>query len=619
MEIEQLEIRDFIARSAPLERLPGGLLDEIAASLEITYFRRGTTFLSPGEINHSVYLVRTGAIEIYDETGSLYAHSSDGEWVGHRSVLRGGEVQLTVRTLEDSLLYLVPGELFKRLVSDFTEVARFFDERATDRLRSATEGVHGYADALNTVQVRELLHGGALVVQRTDSIGEVARQMSQLDASACLVVDGDEIVGIVTDRAFCTQVAARGIGVSGPIARIMTPNPITIDPNSVAAEAMALMARRNIKHLPVTHGSEVMGILTATDLLRRQGHNIVYLVNRIHEAKTTEELVTLAGQLPETLVALVESSMTAYDIGHVVSSVGEAITVRLLRMAEDELGDPPIPYAWVVAGSLARDEQAGRSDQDNAIILSDNYRESSHGEFFEQLARRVSDGLDACGYEYCPGDVMATNPRWRQPQKVWSGYYREWIESPEPKALMYTSIFFDVRAIHGTVSLLDEIKKDVLARARGNSIFLAHLAGNALQFHPPLGLFRNFVLEAGGTEEKALNLKKRGVVPVIDLARVFALASGLAEINTQDRLEAAAASGGLSETGMSDLRYAFEFIGALRLRHQAEQIRRGQEPDNFVAPERLSSLERRHLKDAFRAVRTMQKAMGSRFQVARLS
>ena len=313
------------------------------------------------------------------------------------------------------------------------------------------------------------------------------------------------------------------------------------------------------------------------------------------------------------LIDLVRSSLTAYDIGHLVSSFGSAINQRLLMLGEEMLGAPPVPYAWVVAGSMAREEQTAHSDQDNGMILSDEYRPEEHAEYFEQLAKFVSDGLNRCGYVYCPGNVMATNPEWRVTQSGWRELFDRWVMQPEKKSLMYVSIFFDLRCIYGEQSLLDDILEEVLQKTPGNQRFLTNMAENALQHRPPIGLFRHFVLESGGAEEKALNLKRRGVIPVTDLARVYSLSSGINVLNTVDRLQAAGEAGELSKQGMADLLDAYEFIGSVRLEHQCLQIERGEEADNFVPPELLSSLERRHLKDAFEVVTTMQSALKQRY------
>ena len=315
---------------------------------------------------------------------------------------------------------------------------------------------------------------------------------------------------------------------------------------------------------------------------------------------------------------MVRSSLPAYDIGHAISSIGQAITRRLLRLAEKQFGPPPVPYTFVVGGSMARREQTAYSDQDNGMILSDDYDAEVHAEYFANVARFVCDGLDTCGYRYCPGDIMATNERWRQPLQVWRQYFSHWIEQPEPQALLHASVLFDLRGLYGEEALLTSLRRDMLQKTRDASLFQAFMAGNALSFRPPLGIFKGFVLEKNGDNEKVLDMKARGVVPVIELARVYTLAQGIDEFNTTERLQALAeAPGGISDENIADLKDAFEFISTTRLEHQAMQIESGKAPDNLVSPEQLSSLERRHLKDAFAVVSDAQGRMARRYQANR--
>lgn len=615
MEIEQLEIRDYLSQCAPLNKLDSENLEKVVNSLEISYIRRGDVLLKAGESNQFLYLVRTGALEVYDTDGNLFSQLSEGEWAGHRSTILGGIVRREVKAIEDSLLYAIPSEVFIKLLNDNESVREYFSEHKPERLRSAIRDIRDTEKStLISTRVGELTHGIPLMIQQDTSIFEAAKLMKDATVTAMLIMENNTLRGIVTDRAFCTKVVASGMDLNEPVANIMTSKILTMPSSAAGSEAMLIMARHNIRHIPVIENDKVMGMITATDLIRRQSHNAIYLINEIRRADKVEELVDLSKQLPNTLVNLVQSSLTADDTAHAISSIGRAITRRLLEMAEKKLGDAPINYAFILAGSQARNEQTAHSDQDNALILSDDYEEDKHGKYFEDLAKFVSDGLDACGYIYCPGDVMATNPKWRQPFSVWSNYFKHWINQPEPKALMYASIFFDLRYVYGDQKLLKKLQKKVFKMTQRNGLFLRLMAENALHYRPPLGLFRHFVLEKTGAEKKALNMKKRGVVPIIDLARVYALEAGIKVINTQERLNAACEAGKLSKDGMADLRDAFEFIGTVRLVHQAKQIESGKPADNYVSPEELSSLERRHLKDAFEVVSTLQTVMQSRYQ-----
>ncbi|MGI9437094.1 MAG: putative nucleotidyltransferase substrate binding domain-containing protein, partial [Geminicoccaceae bacterium] len=287
----------------------------------------------------------------------------------------------------------------------------------------------------------------------------------------------------------------------------------------------------------------------------------------------------------------------------------DALTRRLLEMAEGELGPPPVPYLWLACGSQGRQEQTGVSDQDNCLFLDDGYQPKEHKSYFERLARAVSDGLDACGYYHCPGDMMATNPRWCQPVSIWRHYFRGWIAEPDPMAQMLASVMFDLRPISGTSVLFEGVQADTLKRARKNSIFRAHMISNSLKHTPPLGLFRGFALIRRGEHKDTLDLKLNGVVPIVDLARVYALEAGIDKVNTRERLLFAREAGSVSESGFRDILDAYDLIAITRLRHQANQVRVGEKPDNFVLPSVLSDLERNHLRGAFLVVKTLQSAL----------
>jgi CBS domain-containing protein len=621
MDVGQFGIRDYLAKCPPLTELPQEDLEALAKAVEIHRVPQGTDVLKVGEQNAYAFLIRSGAVDVLLGSGEWYGRFGDSDWVGYRSVMRGGTVSMSAHAIEDTVLFAVPGELFLALLGRFERVRQYFAERKPERLRSAIQEIRGSGGlALVAMHVRDLMKL-PMLVGKDDSIRQVACQMNEFNAQTAMVTGDDGgLCGIVTDVDFRKRVVAEGRSVDSPIADIMTLNPLTLMPRDQASEALLLMARRNIRHLPVVDGNDVVGVVSATDLLRTQSSNAVYLVGDIFAARDVARLAELSRGLPQMLVSLVKQSLPANDIGQSITSVGQAIARRLLVMAEEKFGVPPVPYAFIVAGSMARREQTAHSDQDNAMILSDAYNEAEHGAYFRNIAKYVSDGLNACGYVYCPGDVMATNDQWRQPLSVWRGYFANWIENPQPKALMYASIFFDLRCLHGDKSLLDSLQAEILTKTKVQTLFQAFMAGNALSHKPPIGFFRGFVLDKDSKDEsadKGMDMKKRGVVPVIDMARLYALAGGLAPINTWERLEAIAEAGTITPSMVEDLRDAFEFISMVRLQHQAKQIENGQKPNNHVPPEELSALERRHLKDAFEVISTMQESMASRYQADR--
>ena len=575
--LEPAEVTDlvrFLQATPPFYALAREQVARVARQLNVTYVPSGTCVLDVGEDTDVLSLVRSGAVELTNESGALVAQLGEGEFFGYPALLTGAPARRRVVAIEDTLLYLIPEAEFDRLRGASDTVDRFFARAHSDRIHDAVrEEQQGMPLA---TPLRALLSRDPVTAAPDVPIRRAAETMRDARVSCLLLCDGDALVGLVTDRDLRNRALAGGRDPEEPIRSIMTANPVTVTADQFAFEALLTMSRRNVHHLPVMDGSgQVAGVVTATDLMRLQADNPVYVV-------------------------------------------GEVWKQDLLAMAEAELGPPPVPYAWLALGSQARFEQTAHSDQDNALLLS-NDATDAHDDYFHQLATVVCDGLNACGYEYCPGEVMATTDRWRQPLKGWKRTFRTWIDEPTPKALMHATIFFDLRHIHGAPSLTRELRSFILDRTAQNSIFLACLTTNALESKVPLGFFRQFVLTRHGDHEDALDLKHNGVVPIVDIARIYALAHGVGAVNTRERLKALADNGRMNAGDAADLRDALAFIAQVRLEHQAAQIADGDEPDNFVAPRALSDFERRHLKDAFKMVSTMQSALGQRYQTSFLT
>jgi CBS domain-containing protein len=358
-------------------------------------------------------------------------------------------------------------------------------------------------------------------------------------------------------------------------------------------------------------------MVTATDLTEQHTTSAVFLAGEIYKQGSIDGLQRASARIRELQRGLAAADATAHATGQVITAITDALTIRLIQLAMAQLGPAPIDFAWVAAGSQARSEQTAKSDQDNCLILDDAYDEAQHGEYFKELSRFVCSGLDACGYVFCPGEMMAMTDTWRQPQQRWRQYFRGWVNEPEPKALMLTCVFFDLRLVYGRAALLDDVRSDVLQRTQGNGIFLAYMVSNALGHQPPLGLFGNITTARSGEHRGTIDLKHSGIVPVVDLARVYALAGGHPAVNTHDRLAVAAQSKEVSEQSARDLSDALEFLAVTRIRHQVRQIEANQPTDNFLVLEELSNFERTQLKDAFAVVQTLQSVLAQRYQSGR--
>ncbi len=371
-------------------------------------------------------------------------------------------------------------------------------------------------------------------------------------------------------------------------------------------EVLLEMLEHRIHHLPLVEGGEVVGVVTQTDLLRQTTRSPLHLLKSVERHGDTSRLADFGAEQAAMVERLAAGGLEATRIGRIAASVNDALVSRLLRLAESELGPPPCPYAWIVFGSEGRFEQTLLTDQDNALV----FREESEPAraYFEALARRIVGSLLELGFPPCPGGFMATH--WCHPLAAWKSKFEGWIATPEPAALLEAASFFDFRRVHGELSL--EPLGEIVAGAASARLFLRLLAQNSLHFRPPLGFLNR--LQA---RESGIDLKAGGLMPIVGLARVRALAAGIAERSTLDRLAGAAARGTLRPEAADTLGEAFRFLSRMRLDGQLAARRAGLAPTNSVELGSLSGLERRHLKDAFISVRELQEELALDYLVER--
>ncbi|MBI6629030.1 DUF294 nucleotidyltransferase-like domain-containing protein [Pontibaca salina] len=591
----------FLASIHPYNTLSQGELAQVAGAFARREWQTGETIYRYGAPLDGIYLIESGTVVITDQNEAQVSVLGRTNSFGERGLLRDGHAATTARMAEAGCLLLLPSQELNRLIRKSRSFARFFTRGPS------SDGARPYAD-IATLRVTDFLTGIARTCAPDTPIAEAARMMREAHVSSLGITRDDSLVGLVTIRDMSNRVVAEGVDASRPVSEIMTKDPITLAPDALGTDVLTIMLERRIGHLPVVDRGAFAGMVTQTDLMRIQAISSPVLMRDIGGADTVEQLVSATARIPELLVNLVASGQRHEVITRLITDIADAVTRRLLAMAEDRLGPPPGRYLWAACGSQGRQEQTGISDQDNCLILGDEVPADST--YFADLAQFVSDGLNACGYIYCPGDMMAINPRWRQPRRVWQRYFQGWIDQPSPEAQMLASVMFDLRGIGGDHALLEGLQTATLELASKNTIFVAHMIGNSLKHRPPLGLIRGFATIRTGEHRNHIDMKLNGVVPVTDLARIYALQGRLPPVNTRARLQAAEAAGVLSPSGAGDLIAAFDLIQTTRLDNQARKIREDGAATNFLSPADLPDFERSHLRDAFVVVRTMQSALG---------
>ncbi|MBB5721666.1 CBS domain-containing protein [Loktanella ponticola] len=556
-----------------------------------------------GDQLRGLYIIESGQVAVTDENAAPISLLRRENSFGERGLLRDGRAATNAKAQEDCRLLVIPSTLFQGLLVDCEPFGRFYRRSGNAKLQVASK-----PGDLTRVRVDALMSTNPVVCAEDTPIQDAARMMRDKKISSLCVVDGDALRGIVTLRDFVNKAVVDDLPMTTPIAAIMTNNPRVLTPAAIGSDVLHLMMENRLGHLPVISAGRLVGIVTQTDLTRYQASHASTFVAEAAQATTVQELAAITARIPKLLVSLVATGNRHDVVTRLITDIADVVTRRLLRMAEDKFGTPPARYLWLACGSQGRQEQTGVSDQDNCLILEDGISDADAA-YFAPFAQFVSDGLDACGYVYCPGDMMATNPRWCQPLSVWTAYFKGWIANPSKEAQMLASVMFDLRPIGGDETLFADLQAETLRLAASNSIFTAHMATNALTHATPLGLLRGLSTIRAGEHRDTIDMKLNGVIPVVDLGRMYALAGQLSALNTRARLKAALDGGIISNSGGLDLVAAYDLVAQTRLQHQANLIKQDLAPDNFLPPATLSGFERSHLRDAFVVIKTMQSAL----------
>ena len=610
------DVESFLRETPPFDLLDGPLLRRAAASFEAVYRRKGTVLLEIGDENSQLYLIRRGAVEAHDVHDNLIDRYGEGESFGLQSLLTGKPVRFRVRLIEDGLVWMMPRAAFDGLRSASLEFDTFYIRSLEDRLVNALQpaGGRNQTQTLFMTPMGELSRRTPITVTPDTTIAAAARQMSEHGVSSLLINEGDTLAGIVTDRDLRNRVLAQGRDPSEPVSTIMTAQPLTLDASSPVLAGILAMASRGIHHLPLSRDDRVVGMVTTRDLMSLQTHHPLYLAAQLQKQGSVEGLVEMCKRVPKLFELMLASGIRSEEVPKVLTMISDTVTRTLIGLAQARLGPPPAPFAWLAFGSQAREEQSLKTDQDNGIVYADGAPPGADA-YFKALAEFVCDGLDACGYPYCPGKIMATTDHWRQPLAGWVKHFTSWASLPDPKAVLSVSIFFDLRAICGERELVASIRKALgdCASGTGKAVFLSALARQAASYDVPLGFFRRFVLESKGEHKETLEIKAAGLMPLTDLVRVRALQGSVTVPGTQDRLAQLVATDKMDRRDADRLAGAHGLLAGLRVRLHAEQVRRGEEPHNHLDVRKISHAERAALKDAFLVIREAQKGLSLDF------
>ena len=607
MNNEQQEVAQFVLAQMPFSDLDSSATDYFVKHLDVIYLTRENQTQWLQSASPKLFLIRSGLYDLVDAKGDVITRLAQGDYFGFPSLLTGEAIQNRLEVQKEGIVYMLNQDAFDYLRREYKPFEQYFVRAHANRLLSSH--YKSQNDSWSERKISELMSRKAVTLSPDASIRQAAKKMKEHGVSSIMVTEYERLVGVVTDRDLRNRVLADEVDPQQAVRSIMSAKPKFIFENNRVFSALHLMLKHNIHHLPVLdEHHKALGMITSTDLLRQQKSDPVQLIGRIYKAHSVTDLKRYAAEIPELLRSFSHNIDDISLIGKLLSGLTDALTSRLIYLFQEECGAAPTSFSFICFGSQAREEQTLHSDQDNGLLLPDDLTEQ-HQDYYRRMGEFVCEQLVECGIRRCPGNIMASSELCRMSLSDWCEKFFAWIKSPTPQAMLNCKIFFDLRFIEGSTALYTAFCEQ-LTRISRNELFYAAMATDIKSNSVPIGLFNQFKLEKDAKQHKYIDLKKRGVVIINDIVRLYALKAGIRRANTQERLDALLKHSLLSNHDVYNLKDCWRFLTQLRLR---TQINEEGLPSNCINPDKLNSLERHQLKEAFYLLKLAQQAAAFKF------
>ncbi|MFN3543228.1 MAG: DUF294 nucleotidyltransferase-like domain-containing protein [Thiobacillus sp.] len=604
---------EALRRQAPFSAMSDDEVLWLVQRLSVAYYAAGDVLLEPADTTPAtLFIIKQGTVGGATADGQTVLQLAAGEMFPLGALLAGRGVTNRYLADTDTFCYLLPAADFHALLAKSAEFKDFCTRRIASLLVESQRAVQAeYALALDDEQrfarpLATLVRRAPFSVPPDTPLATALGAMEKARIGSVVVADGvGKPLGILTLKDVLARVTLAGVPLTTPISAVMTPDPATLPDDAPVADALVLMARQGIHHLPLVQDGKLVGVISEKDVFALRRLSVEGITSALMRTDDPARLPALARDIGDLAHSLLAQGMDAENLTAIISSLNDRITERIIALEGEH--DPKIAgvrWCWMALGSEGRMEQTLATDQDNALIF--DAADDAQRAALVAFAQRVNARLDACGFPLCRGGIMAGNPQWCLSSAEWQRQFAQWIDLGDPEALLHASIFFDFRPLAGDAGLALDLRAWLNGAAQKNPRFLHQMAGNALRNRPPLGVVRDFVLSEDAAHPHTIDLKLNGTTPFVDAARIFALAAGSPQTNTAKRLRAAAPALKIPDNELADWNRAFHFLQLLRLRHQHARQRAGQTPDNHLDPDTLAPLDRRILKEALRQARKVQ-------------
>ncbi|KIX22864.1 nucleotidyltransferase [Flavobacterium sp. 316] len=627
-------ISDFLKRYHPFTSIKHSDLFEIAKNIHVLYLEKNDYLFKVNDQTHDTfYVVASGAIGLTitsDSDDILVDKCDEGDILGLRPFFAKDNYLMNAKAREESIVYSIPIAVFKPIAMQNTNVLNFLLQSFASNTRNPLDKNHKgkllsenviYSEGTNEIQYYQPIHytKNPIITTSTDIVKHVAQMMSSRKIGSILVHENRLPIGIITDKDLRSKIATGLFTIDTPINKIMSSPVITVAENISIVEAQMMMLKYNIGHLCVTKDgttlSEITGIISEHDIVVAQANNPGVLLKQTKRAQNTRDLKIVREKVSNLIQHSIDKNIPIKHICSIVGEINIAITKRAIEQAIEKIGTPPpSSFSWINIGSQGRKEQLLLSDQDNAIIFEDvsDERYDEVKKYFLVLGKIVTNKLNKIGYEYCKDDMMANNPLWCKSLTDWKNQFKSWILNPREKKAVISTVFFDYDFVYGDENLIHDITDTIFENIIDNQLFLAYLGADALKNPPPLGFFRQFLVESDGEHKDTFDIKSRALLQLIDAARIMILSHGIRNINNTASRFAKLAE---IEPANASIYEACEEAFLELIKFRTEEGLLYNSDGNYLNLKDLSKLDKVKLKNSFQPITHVQELIKNKFKL----
>jgi len=630
-------IYDFLKNFPPFDVLEKEQLFKIASNVKVTYIEKDNFVFKQEENPHEhFYVVKDGAIGLFrniDNEQILVDICDEGDIFGLRPLIQNDLYLMSAKANEESVLYAVSVEILKEIIETNHKVKKFLIASFSSNIKTPyAKGTNGQLFA--NIEMLQTSNSSFTEIQsaefsknpvttlKTSTIKEAAKIMSEKRVGSILIVENKNPIGIITDKDLRQKIATGLFSIDENVTAIMSSPVKTFKQKITVAEAQIAMIKNKITHLCITidgtNKTELIGVLSEHDIVVLHGNNPSLLIKKVYRAKDVNSLKYIREKTSNLLQGYMEQNIPITFISKIISEINEAITIKAIELSLEEMDkQPPVRFGWLALGSQGRKEQLLMTDQDNALVFEDvppeKYQPTK--QYFLQLAKKVTEKLNDVGFEYCPADMMASNPKWCLSLSEWKNQFDAWIKTPTEDAMMMCTIFFDYDLVYGDKKLVNEMSDSIYESINSFEIFLNFMGRNALRNPPPIGFFRQFLVEDDGKHKDQFDIKSRALMPLVDAARLLTLSHSIKDKNnTVSRFKKLIKA----EPKNQDLYLSCIDSFNILLQFRTQQGLTNNDSGRYVDLNKLSKSEKLSLKGCFKPIRDVQDLLNIRYNLAQM-